>query len=55
MATAIMSPIFQLIVAPYSKFLCSIANKIQSINIHIKVRKAEIQAAAGITGSTARH
>ena len=50
MATAVVSPIFQAIVAPYPKFLCSIANEILSSGIHIKVGKAEfgIRAAARI-------
>ena len=43
MATAVASPIFHPIVAPYPKFLCSMANEILSSGIHIKVAKRDLE------------
>jgi hypothetical protein len=57
MATAVASPIFHPIVAPYPKFLCSMANEILSSGIHIKVGKAGfgIRVAAGLWWAVAHH
>ncbi len=56
MATAVASPIFQPLVAPYPKFLCSMANEILSSGIHIKVGKAtEFGLLLGLWWSVAHH